>query len=121
VTFAGFVDRGMLPNLFPGAGGKPDYNTVDVALWFFKAWRAYVGASGDRESLAEVFPILAEMVDCHLQGTRYGIRVDPDDTLYRMHGSAVLALQRLAAMRDHLFDAGLGTIGEIFEAEPPHE
>jgi 4-alpha-glucanotransferase len=23
-------------------------------------------------------------------------------------------------MRDHLFDAGLGTISEIFEAEPPH-
>jgi glycogen debranching enzyme len=23
-------------------------------------------------------------------------------------------------MRDHLFDAGLGTIGEVFEAAPPH-
>ena len=39
---------------------------------------------------------------------------------YRVHGDAELALQRLAAMRDHLFDAGLGTISEIFEAEPPH-
>ena len=39
---------------------------------------------------------------------------------YRVHGDADLALQRLGAMRDHLFDAGLGTVSEIFEAEPPH-
>ena len=39
---------------------------------------------------------------------------------YRVHGNAELALQRLAAMRDHLCDAGLGTISEIFEAAPPH-
>jgi 4-alpha-glucanotransferase len=81
LTFARFVDRGMLPNVFPGAGDKPDYNTVDAALWFFEAWRAYGEASGDRESLAQVFPILAEIVECHLQGTRYAIRVDPRDGL----------------------------------------
>ena len=39
---------------------------------------------------------------------------------YRVRGDADLALQRLGAMRDHLFDAGLGTVSEIFEAEPPH-
>jgi predicted glycogen debranching enzyme len=81
LTFAGFVDRGMLPNVFPGAGEKPDYNTVDAGLWFFEAWRAYLDASGDRDSLAQVFPTLADMVEWHLQGTRYGIRVDPRDTL----------------------------------------
>jgi predicted glycogen debranching enzyme len=83
LTFAGFVDRGMLPNVFPGAGDKPDYNTVDAALWFFEAWRQYVEASGDRESLAQIFPILAEIVEWHLKGTRYGIRVDPEDGLLR--------------------------------------
>jgi len=39
---------------------------------------------------------------------------------YRVYGDADLAVQRLAAMRDHLFDAGLGTVSEIFGAEPPH-
>ena len=39
---------------------------------------------------------------------------------YRVHGDAGLARQRLAAMRDHLFDAGLGTVSEVFEGEPPH-
>ena len=76
LTFARFVDRGMLPNVFPGAGDRPDYNTVDAALWFFEAWRAYFEVSGDRDSLAEVFPILADIVECHLGGTRFGIRVD---------------------------------------------
>jgi 4-alpha-glucanotransferase len=83
LTFARFVDQGMLPNVFPGAGDKPDYNTVDATLWFVEAWRAYLDVSGDRESLAHVFPILAEIVDWHLRGTRYGIRVDPKDTLLR--------------------------------------
>src|SRR5262249_24509829 len=33
-TFAKFADRGMLPNVFPGAGERADYNTADAALWF---------------------------------------------------------------------------------------
>ena len=47
-TFARFVDQGMLPNVFPGAGDKPEYNTVDAALWYIEAWRAYVEAIDDR-------------------------------------------------------------------------
>jgi 4-alpha-glucanotransferase len=39
---------------------------------------------------------------------------------HRVYGDAARALQRLTLMRDHLFDAGLGTISEIFDAEPPH-
>jgi len=81
MTFGRFVDRGMLPNVFPGAGDEPDYNTVDAALWFVEAWRAYFEASGDRESLSEEFPILVDIVEWHLKGTRYGIRVDPGDGL----------------------------------------
>src|SRR5215471_13460349 len=81
LTFARFVDRGMLPNVFPGGGAAPQYNTADAGLWFFEAWRAYVEASGDHQSLAEVFPILTDMMEWHLKGTCYGIRVDPDDGL----------------------------------------
>jgi len=81
LTFARFVDRGMLPNVFPGAGDKPDYNTADATLWFFEAWRAYVEESSDRETPAQAFPVLAEIIDRHLEGTRYGIRADPGDGL----------------------------------------
>ena len=36
-TFASFVSEGMLPNVFPGAGDRADYNTADASLWFFEA------------------------------------------------------------------------------------
>ncbi len=81
LTFARFVDRGMLPNVFPGAGETPDYNTVDAGLWYFEAWRAYLEASDDWPALAEVFPVLAEMIDWHVRGTRFGIGMDPADGL----------------------------------------
>ncbi len=82
-TFARFVDRGMLPNVFPGAGDKPDYNTADASLWYIEAWRAYLEATGDDAALRRVFPVLAEIVDWHVKGTRYGIGVDPEDGLLR--------------------------------------
>jgi predicted glycogen debranching enzyme len=80
-TFARFVDQGMLPNVFPGAGETPEYNTVDAALWYLEAWRAYVDASKDIAALRDVFPILREIVDWHVRGTRYGIGVDDADGL----------------------------------------
>ena len=39
---------------------------------------------------------------------------------YRVSGDRCLATQRLEALRDHLFDAGLGTVSEIFDAAAPH-
>ena len=82
-TFASFVSEGMLPNVFPGGGDDPAYNTADASLWFFEAWRAYVDATGDISSLREVFPVLADMIGWHQKGTRYGIGVDPADGLLK--------------------------------------
>jgi glycogen debranching enzyme len=48
-TFARHVDQGMLPNRFPDAGKKPEYNTVDATLWFFEAARAYLAYTVDLE------------------------------------------------------------------------
>ena len=48
----------MLPNVFPGAGDLPEYNTVDAALWYVEAWRAYVEATGDESLLDERTPYL---------------------------------------------------------------
>lgn len=80
-TFSLFVDRGMLPNRFPDAGTSPEYNTADATLWYFEAIRAYHEATGDDSLLRDLFPILREILDRHLRGTRYGIRVDPNDGL----------------------------------------
>lgn len=80
-TFARYVDQGMLPNRFPDEGEMPEYNTVDATLWYFEAIRAYVEKTDDLALAGELFPILAEIIDWHQRGTRYGIRVDPDDGL----------------------------------------
>jgi predicted glycogen debranching enzyme len=80
-TFARFVDRGMLPNRFPDAGEAPEYNTVDATLWYVEAVRAYHAATGDDALLRELWPVLEAIARHHVDGTRYGIRVDPRDGL----------------------------------------
>ena len=85
-TFAKYIDKGMLPNVFPDAGAtpeyNPEYNTVDATLWYFEALRAYYCATKDQEFLGELFPLLVEIIDWHIKGTRYNIRMDDDGLLY---------------------------------------
>ncbi len=81
-AFAKYVDRGMLPNRFPNVGEEPEYNTVDATLWFFEAVRKYLDYTGDAEFVGtELYRVLADMVDWHVRGTRYGIHVDADGLL----------------------------------------
>lgn len=80
-TFARYVDRGMLPNRFPDGGEAPEYNTVDATLWWFHALDQYARASGDDDLVRDQYPLLAEVIDWHVRGTRHGIRVDPEDGL----------------------------------------
>ncbi len=80
-TFAHFVDQGMLPNRFPDAGERPEYNTVDATLWYFEAIRAYHEATEDDALLQDLYPVLQDIIDWHHKGTRYHIHVDPQDHL----------------------------------------
>ncbi|HML93900.1 MAG TPA: amylo-alpha-1,6-glucosidase [Thermodesulfobacteriota bacterium] len=80
-TFAGFISEGMLPNRFPDAGQAPEYNTVDAALWYFEAVRAYFGDTRDEEFITAIFPALEGIIDSYTRGTRYGIKADPNDGL----------------------------------------
>jgi len=81
-TFAKHVDQGMLPNRFPDAGETPEYNTVDAALWFFEAARAYLAYTSDLEFVRdELYPVFADIISWHARGTRYGIKVDPGGLL----------------------------------------
>ena len=83
MSYAKLVDQGQLPNRFTDKGETAEYNTVDAALWYFEAWRAYLDASEDLGSLEQIFPVLQNMVEWHLNGTRYGISMDPEDHLLR--------------------------------------
>ncbi len=81
LTFAKYVDRGMLPNRFPDAGDVPEYNTVDATLWYFEAIRSYYDATADDDLLEELFPVLVDIIDWHCRGTRYNIHLDASDGL----------------------------------------
>ena len=80
-AYAGFVNKGMLPNRIPDAGEAAEYNTVDAALWFFEAARQYYAATQDLSLIREIFPALAQIIDAYTQGTRYNIHVDSSDGL----------------------------------------
>ena len=81
--FATHVDRGMLPNRFPDAGEPPEYNTVDATLWFFEAVRSFLQYTNDYEFVqTKLYPVLKDIVDWHVRGTRYQIHVDDDGLLF---------------------------------------
>jgi predicted glycogen debranching enzyme len=80
-TFARYVDGGMLPNVFPDRGDAPEYNTVDAALWYVEAVRAYVAAFGVDEAFDALFEACAAIVAGYRGGTRYRIAMDPADGL----------------------------------------
>jgi predicted glycogen debranching enzyme len=81
LAFARTVDGGMLPTNFPDEGGQPEYNTVDAALWFFEAIRQYFEATKDTETLSRLYPVLTQIINAHVKGTRYHIQVDEADGL----------------------------------------
>lgn len=83
LSFARHVRGGMIPNRFPDAGEAPDYNTVDATLWFVHACGRYVAAAADRAFQKEALPVLEQIIEAHVAGTRFGICVDPEDGLLR--------------------------------------
>ena len=87
-TFAGAMRAGLIPNLFPEGESEGLYHTADATLWFFHALHRYATATGDRETVRDLLPQLLESVRHHLEGTRFGIGVDPADGLVRQgqHG-----------------------------------
>jgi predicted glycogen debranching enzyme len=83
-TFALHVSEGMLPNRFPDDGEAPEYNTADATLWYFVAIDACLRRRADPALRRDLYPVLREILDWHLRGTRYGIRVDAADGLLRI-------------------------------------
>ena len=89
-SFLKCSDQGMLPNRFPDRDGAPEFNTVDATLWLFHAVHQYLLATGDLAFLRdEAFPKLEEVIDWHMKGTRYGIRMDAADGLLSAGESGV--------------------------------
>ncbi|MCZ2149410.1 MAG: amylo-alpha-1,6-glucosidase [Bryobacterales bacterium] len=78
------MDQGVIPNRFPDAGEKPEYNTADATLWMFPAVWALQQAGFSGKFLRETFyPAAKEILQWHTRGTHYGIGVDAGDGLLR--------------------------------------
>lgn len=87
VKWAGTVSEGMLPNLFPDRGDRPEYNSVDASLWYviavhdylqtMKAARRKVSPS-DRETFQDA---IQAILSGFARGTRYRIHQDDDALL----------------------------------------
>jgi predicted glycogen debranching enzyme len=80
-TFADYVRRGLIPNMFPEGHDEGLYHTADATLWFFHALARYLSASQDPILLPQILQQLDEIIDYHLRGTDFGIHVDPNDGL----------------------------------------
>jgi predicted glycogen debranching enzyme len=75
-NFARHMDMGMLPNRFVDSGEQAEFNTVDATLWFFEAARAYAAATNDYDFLRqELYPVFNQIIEFHIKGTRYNIKV----------------------------------------------
>jgi predicted glycogen debranching enzyme len=82
-TFAGYVRDGLIPNMFPDGQNEGLYHTADATLWFFHAVDRYLAATADRDTLELLMPTLVDILERHVEGTRFGIGVDPADGLLR--------------------------------------
>jgi predicted glycogen debranching enzyme len=82
-TFARHVRDGLIPNLFPEGEREGLYHTADATLWFFHALDRYLAWTDDLDTLRLLLPVMRDIIEHHLRGTRFGIGVDPNDGLLR--------------------------------------
>jgi len=80
-TFANSVRDGLMPTVFPEGEAEGTYTSADSSLWFFHALERYVAASGDRHTVAQLMPMLREIIELHMAGAQLGIAVDERDAL----------------------------------------
>ena len=112
-TYARFVDRGMLPNVFPDRGEAPQYNTADATLWMFQALDVCLQAKHDPDLVSELFPVLMTIIHAHAEGTRHGIRVDPADGLLHAGEPGTQLTWMDAKHGDQVFTPRIGKPVEI--------
>jgi glycogen debranching enzyme len=64
---------------------------------------------------------VSERDGAYHRGTAWAWLIGPyAEAHYRVHGQAAVALGFLRPFVHHLSDAGLGSISEIFDGDPPH-
>jgi predicted glycogen debranching enzyme len=115
-TFASYVEQGVLPNRFLDDAASPsdqaEYETADAALWFFYALSLYLQRSGDLELIKSLYPTLDDIIQWHVQGTRY-VAQDESDGLLRTREADVALTWMNARDGERLITPRLGKPVEI--------
>lgn len=113
LSFATFVDAGMIPNRFPDTGSQPEYNTVDASLWFVTAaWRTFK-AQPDEAFLKQIWPALQNILEGYKKGTRFNIHVDSRDHLLYAGAEGVQLTWMDAKVGDFVVTPRIGKAVEI--------
>lgn len=94
-TFAKYIHKGLIPNMFPDDGSEPLYNTVDASLWYFVAVYKYlkylradknIDDSYMRSAVnfvyKDIFPVLEEIIYYYESGTYYSIYMENNGFLH---------------------------------------
>lgn len=82
LTFAKYLKNGLVPNMFPDDGVEPIYNTIDGTLWYFNAIYKYLEYTKDYEFIEKnIFKHLTDILDHHIKGTDFKIKMDKDGLL----------------------------------------
>ncbi len=112
-TFAYYIRDGLIPNMFPDGAKEGRYNTADATLWFFHAVHRYVESTKDRTTLKLLLPSLVDIIEHHLNGTKFNIGVDPADGLLRQGADGYQLTWMDAKMGDWVVTPRRGKAVEI--------
>lgn len=107
------LNRGMLPNYFPGDGEVAQYNTVDAALWYIEAWCTYLRNTPHRHAIETAWPALQDIIRHYSAGTRHGIVRDAQDGLLRAGEDGVQLTWMDAKVGDRVITPRIGKAVEI--------
>lgn len=84
-SFSLYEKDGLIPNMFPGEGKEPLYNTVDASLWFINAVYNYLLYSNSDEAIDfvrnEVYGTIKNIIKAYKEGTKFSIKMDEKDSL----------------------------------------
>ena len=87
IEWASVVSEGMLPNLFPDSGDRPEYNSADASLWYIVAVHDFLSAAErchvrlSQKQGSALKRAVDAILTGYAKGTRYAIRMGRDSLL----------------------------------------
>lgn len=79
LSYARYLNKGLLPNYFSEYDGTPFYTSADASLWYIYATYKYLEYTDDLKTIRRyLFDSLKEIIEQYTKGTANNIHVDID-------------------------------------------